>query len=496
MVELSQPQVIVLLVSAVAALFNGGMGYGYSSITVPVALLFYSSRRLNPALVLVEVAANAVSLWVNRKALPRVWRRMVPALLGVIPGAVAGSLLLASVNAGLLKLCTFGALLPLLLLQSAGRSWPLRNERRWGAAAGLGVGVLYGATTISGPPLALLLNNQGLPKDEFRAALAIFRLAESTCTAIAYLMIGLYGADTLAIGGLLLPGVLVGIPLGFLLLRPLQAETFRRVCMTADALLVSFAFARTLVDTRRVAPASAYPLIAVVAVIEAWLLAQYFAKRSVAPRRAHVPLDYPIALRLREVSVLLIGGGKVAAQRLEGLLTVGAHVHVVAPRVERSIAAHAGEGRIRLSQRRFHPRDCDDARLVFIATNQPEVSLAAVAAARARGLLANAADRPELCDFALPSVGRRGPLTVAVSTSGNAPGLARVVREQLMARLGEEYGTLARLIGRLRRLLPAGSARARLFAALTTSEVAEQLATGDRRAVFERVRAVREAASE
>src|SRR5947207_12218680 len=81
-----------------AATVNGGLGYGFSSITVPLALLFLSNRVLNPALVLIEVALNADVLFVNRDALSVVWRRGMPIVLGLLPGGVVGTLIVLRLN--------------------------------------------------------------------------------------------------------------------------------------------------------------------------------------------------------------------------------------------------------------------------------------------------------------------------------------------------------------------------------------------------------------
>src|SRR4029450_4118741 len=122
----------VLAITFVAAIVNGALGYGFSSITVPLALLFTSNRTLNPALVLVEVVLNGYMLWVNRAAVPDVARRVAPMGVGLGPGVIAGTVLVASVSPDRLKLGTFVLLLPLILLQAAG----VRGAPRPGAAAG------------------------------------------------------------------------------------------------------------------------------------------------------------------------------------------------------------------------------------------------------------------------------------------------------------------------------------------------------------------------
>ena len=101
-------------------------------------------------------------------------------------------MLVSRVNPDWLKLYTYVVLLPLILLQAAGVRRPIQSERSVGLVFGGGVGLLYSVTTISGPPLAMMLNNQGLAKREFRAALGFVRLAESSMTAVAYLSSGLF----------------------------------------------------------------------------------------------------------------------------------------------------------------------------------------------------------------------------------------------------------------------------------------------------------------
>src|SRR5438105_2671665 len=154
--------IILAVTSLFAASVNGALGYGYSSISVPVALLVTVGRVLNPALVIVEVAINLYSLFWNRRAASRVIRRVIPLAIGLVPGVIGGALLLGRVAPSSVKLFAFCALLPLILLQASGRRWPLRKERSAAVPFGGCVGLLYGLTTISGPPLALFWNNQGL----------------------------------------------------------------------------------------------------------------------------------------------------------------------------------------------------------------------------------------------------------------------------------------------------------------------------------------------
>src|SRR5918999_268158 len=93
-------------ITLLAAIVNGALGYGFSSITVPLALLFMTNRVLNPALVPIEVALNAYVLWVNRAALPQVQRRVLPVIIGLLPGVLVGTLLVSRVHPGWLKFAT------------------------------------------------------------------------------------------------------------------------------------------------------------------------------------------------------------------------------------------------------------------------------------------------------------------------------------------------------------------------------------------------------
>jgi uncharacterized membrane protein YfcA len=268
---------VLALTSLGAATVNGALGYGYSSISVPIALLVIAGRVLNPALVIVEVAINLYALWWNRHAASRVLRRVVPLSLGLVPGVIVGAWLLDYVAPRDVKVVAFLVLLPLILIQASGRRWPIRNERGASVPLGAGVGLLYGLTTISGPPLALFWNNQGLAKDDFRVGLAVVRSIESLCALAAYAYLGLLTHESASILPWIAPGVLIGFPVGHWLIRRVGAETFRRVCMSFDAYLVSFGLARTLVDTG-ISPVAAYQIFIATAIIDTRLLWDFFRK--------------------------------------------------------------------------------------------------------------------------------------------------------------------------------------------------------------------------
>ncbi len=278
-----EPGILALVAITLAAAFvNGALGYGFSSLTVPVGLVFFANRVLNPALVLVEVFINLYVLVINRAAIRAVWKRVWPIIIGLLPGVALGSYLLASLHPDWLKLATYVLILPLILLQAAGIRRPMSAERLIGVPFGTGLGFLYSVTTISGPPLALLFNNQGLVKQEFRAGLALIRVAESCLTAFAYYQLGLFTAEALHLGWWIVPSVLVGIPLGAYAIRRIDAETFRRVCMSFDVWVVGFGLARTLLTLKLATSPFAYGAMAAAVLLDLWLLTMFFRTRRSA----------------------------------------------------------------------------------------------------------------------------------------------------------------------------------------------------------------------
>ena len=207
---------------------------------------------------------------------------MLPIVAALGPGIAAGTTLVSFVEPSWLKLLTYVTLVPLILLQAAGFRRPIRSERSAGVAFGAGLGVIYSVTTISGPPLAVALNNQGLAQQEFRAALGIIRLTESTLTAIAYLLAGLYSRDSMALLLPILPSIVVGIPIGAQLIRRIRPEMFRRVCMSFDAWIVGFGLSSVLRQLRIVDGRAAYLVFVAVALIDVWLLVRFFWRLRLA----------------------------------------------------------------------------------------------------------------------------------------------------------------------------------------------------------------------
>ena len=281
--------IVLAGVALFAAFVNGAIGYGFSSLTVPLALVFYTNRILNPAVIVIEVFLNLYVLFINRTGVPSVWKRVFPILIGMLPGIAVGAFVLASIQPGWVKFGTYTVILPLILIQAAGWRRPVRSTWLIGLPFGTALGVLYSVTTISGPPLAILFNNQGLVKSEFRAGLALVRMVESSVTAIMYYQLGLFIPESEKLLWAFVPCVVVGVPLGAYLIRRLDAETFRRICMSFDAWVVGFGLSRVLIELNLMESPWAYSVMAATILIDVYLLYIFFTKA--ASRRANDDAD-------------------------------------------------------------------------------------------------------------------------------------------------------------------------------------------------------------
>ncbi len=159
---------------------------------------------------------------------------------------------------------------------------------------------------------------------------------------------------------------------------------------------------------------------------------------------------YPMALDLKDKRCLVVGGGTVATDKVEGLLLAGAQVVVVSPSVTSKIGALAEAGDITLHLRPFQPDDLAGIYLAYGATDERETNAQVAAQARAAGILVNAVDDIPNCDFFAVSVVRRGDLQIAISTNGLSPAFARWMREYLEAWLPKEFGDLLAVLSDVR----------------------------------------------
>ena len=162
-------------------------------------------------------------------------------------------------------------------------------------------------------------------------------------------------------------------------------------------------------------------------------------------------MDYfPITLNLGNKPTTVVGGGSVAERRVESLLECDSVVTVISPTVSDRLGLLASEEKITLHRRAYRSGDARGALMVLAATDDSDVNALVAADARDVGILVNVADDPSRCDFIMPSVVRRGDLSVAISTGGKSPALAARLREKLSAVLGPEYGRLLDILGGLR----------------------------------------------
>ena len=155
---------------------------------------------------------------------------------------------------------------------------------------------------------------------------------------------------------------------------------------------------------------------------------------------------YIACLNLEGRRAVVIGGGRVGLEKIRGLLHCEAEVVVVAPEVEPEVRELAEGNQITWREKRFDGSDLDGALLVIAATADTDVNTAVYEAAQDRDMLVNVVDVPALCSFVLPAIARRGPIAVAVSTSGASPALAKRLRREIDQHMGAEYATLASLL--------------------------------------------------
>lgn len=197
-----------------------------------------------------------------------------------------------------------------------------------------------------------------------------------------------------------------------------------------------------------------------------------------------MPNYYPIMLDVRDRPVIVVGGNEVAAEKAASLAASGAHVTVQAPEFCAEVRALAGAGRVALREKQYAPGDLAGAFVVVAAvTYEPELVEAIWAETHERGQLVNIVDVPERCSFILPSILRRGQLTIAVSTEGASPSLAKRIRQRLETLFPPAYDTYLRLASVARAHLRANgvsyAARDDFFARYEASDTLARLEAGD-----------------
>ena len=148
---------------------------------------------------------------------------------------------------------------------------------------------------------------------------------------------------------------------------------------------------------------------------------------------------FPLFVKLDARHCVVIGAGSIGEGKIETLLRCGAEVTVIAPEATPRVRDWAAASQLVWHHRAFTARDLEGAFLVVAATSSPEINHAVATEARRRCVLCNVVDDPEYCDFYYPAVVHRGPLQIAISTSGVAPALAARLRQQLESQFGSDY---------------------------------------------------------
>src|SRR5580700_5663288 len=203
---------------------------------------------------------------------------------------------------------------------------------------------------------------------------------------------------------------------------------------------------------------------------------------------------YIACLRLSGRRCVVIGGGEVGLEKVEGLLACDASVTLVAPDAHPELAQLALEGSIRWEHREYTAGDLHGALIAIAATDDTDLNIRVFEDAEARSMLVNVVDVPPLCNFILPAIVRTGPLAIAISTAGASPALAKRMKREIEGQFGSEYARLAVLLNEVRGwakgTLPTYQDRKEFFESIVNGaggkpDPVELLRAGDERAVRE-----------
>jgi siroheme synthase-like protein len=183
---------------------------------------------------------------------------------------------------------------------------------------------------------------------------------------------------------------------------------------------------------------------------------------------------YIACLRLSGRRCLVVGGGDVGLEKVEGLLACGGDVTLVAPNAVDALRGLAEEGSIRWERREWRPSDLDRTFIAIAATSDTDVNIAVYEEAERRAMLVNVVDVPPLCNFILPAIVRTGPLAIAISTAGASPALAKRMKREIGSEYGGPYARLAEILNDAR-----GWAKASLPTYQDRKQFFESIVNGD-----------------
>jgi siroheme synthase-like protein len=208
---------------------------------------------------------------------------------------------------------------------------------------------------------------------------------------------------------------------------------------------------------------------------------------------------YIACLKLAGRRCVVVGGGEIGLEKVEGLLACDGNVVLVAPEALRELQDLAAEGSIEWVRRDYESGDLDGAFLVIAATDSTDTNIRVFDDAERRAMLVNVVDVPPLCNFILPAILRTGPLAIAISTAGASPALAKRMKREIGALFGEEYARLAILLndarGWAKATLPTYQDRKEFFEGIVNGDPdpIDLLRAGDEPAVRELIESARQA---
>lgn len=205
-----------------------------------------------------------------------------------------------------------------------------------------------------------------------------------------------------------------------------------------------------------------------------------------------MPRYYPMMLDVKGRKCVVVGGGEVAARKVETLLDCGALVTVLAPRLEPELADMVAGRKITHLNREYSKGGLDGSALAIAATDDENVNRSVYNDAVESRIPVNVVDVPELCTFIVPSIVERGDLLIAISTSGKSPAMAKRIRRELEEKFGAEYGVVLELMGEMRLLLqkrePDLGKRMQILSAIANSNLLERVRGGERPGADETLR--------
>lgn len=159
---------------------------------------------------------------------------------------------------------------------------------------------------------------------------------------------------------------------------------------------------------------------------------------------------FPIFLDIENQKVIVVGGGEVAERKIKNLLIYGCRIYMISPHLTPHLQQLVAKGKIRHISCESLGTSMNDAFMVIVATDDPEVNSQIASQTKEHGLLVNVVDQPGDCNFIMPSIVKRGDLQIAISTAGKSPALAKRIRKEMEIIFGPEYGSLIALLGLLR----------------------------------------------